>query len=192
MTTSRATRRKTWARWKTGGRSRSKVTGNAMALCRDLVQNLDVAVQSLQQGVPVELDVSRQSLHQPGERGRRLAVDRHVVAVGVVTEELLPGLHDVVGMLEQPIGVHVALPDLALGSVFADEPVVAERLRVLLPRQPHHFGGLLLEADELAFLDPQSSSHLEHGLLLSLDDAVERLTLTDRLLVHTCFGTFPA
>src|SRR5512132_716679 len=65
-------------------------------------------------------------------------------------------------MLEQAIGVDVALPDLALGSVVADEPVVAERLRVLLPRLPHHFGGLLPEAVELAFADLQSGSHLKH------------------------------
>jgi hypothetical protein len=34
-------------------------------------------------------------------------------------------------------GVDVAVPHLALGSVVADEPVVAESLRILLSRQSH-------------------------------------------------------
>ncbi len=72
------------------------------------------------------------------------------------------GLGDVVGVLDQGVGVDVALPHLALGSVVAEEPVVAEGLRVLLPRQPHHLGGLLLEPVELAVADLQSRFDLEH------------------------------
>src|SRR5262245_27300814 len=149
MTNSRPTRRNTWARWKTGGRSTSTVTGNGIALGRQIVQVPDVAVQDLQRGVAVELDVSRQPLHQLGERRRRLAVDRHVMAVRVLAEEELPSLGDVVRMLEETVGVDIPLANLALRPVVADEPVVAERLRVLLPRQPHHLGRLAHEPVEL-------------------------------------------
>src|SRR5262249_35215956 len=107
--------------------------------------------------------------------------ERHVVVVCVVPEKLLPGLGDVLRMLEQAVRVDVALPYLACGSVVAQEPVVAEGLRVLLPRLHHHLGRLALESFELAVADLHSGSHFEHGLLLSFD-----------VPVHTCFGTCPA
>jgi hypothetical protein len=53
----------------------------------------------------------------PASAGRRLRVERHVVAVGEAAEQLVPGLSDMLGMLDQGIGVDVALTHLALGSV---------------------------------------------------------------------------
>jgi hypothetical protein len=47
------------------------------------------------------------------------------MVVGEVAEQLVPGLRDVAGVLDQSIGVVVDLSDLTLGSVVAQEPVVA-------------------------------------------------------------------
>ena len=96
----------------------------------DLVASLDVDVQSLQQGEPCKRDDVRQLIHQRGESRRWLAVDRHVV-VGSRAAEQLRELPDVLRVLDQGVGVYIAL-DLAPCSVVAQEPVVAERLRVLL------------------------------------------------------------
>ena len=41
------------------------------------------------------------------ERWRWLAVERHVVVVGEIAEELFLGLGDVMGMLDQAVGVDV-------------------------------------------------------------------------------------
>jgi hypothetical protein len=54
-------------------------------------------------------------------------------------------------------GVDVAVTHLALGSVVADEPVVAESLRILLTRQSHDFRRLTLEPFELALADFQNA-----------------------------------
>src|SRR5262245_9509765 len=142
--------------------SRSRNQGRS---CADLVTRLDVDVQSLQQREPPELDNTRQPVDKRGQCRRRLPVQRHLVAVREVAEERLPGLGDVLRMLQQGIRVDVALPDLALGSVVAQEPVVAECLRVLLPRVPHHLRGLLPESVELAVADLHSRHYLEHGVL---------------------------
>jgi hypothetical protein len=89
------------------------------ALRGDLFENLALGVQSLEEGEPVEPDMIRHRLYQLGQRRRRVPVERHVVAVGEVAEQLRPRFPDVVGMLEQAVGVYVRLPDLALGSVVA-------------------------------------------------------------------------
>jgi hypothetical protein len=52
------------------------------------------------------------------------------VVVRELAEELFPRLRDVVGVLDQGIGVDIRLSDLAIGSVVAQEPVVANGLRV--------------------------------------------------------------
>src|SRR5262249_5945445 len=57
----------------------------------------------------------------------------------------------------------VALADLAPGSVLAQEPVVAECLRVPLSRLLHDLGSLLLEPLEPAVANSQPGSYLEHG-----------------------------
>src|SRR5919201_1353992 len=105
MTTSSATRRNTCTRWKTGGRSTSKGTGNAIALRGELVKNLDVGVQSLEERELPECHAHR--LHRLGQCRRRLAVEDHRVARDEVAHELHLGLRDQVLMLEQGIGVHI-------------------------------------------------------------------------------------
>src|SRR5262249_20358479 len=82
---------------------------------------LDVHLEPLKQLQAPERDDALQLLHQLLERRRRLAVDRHLVVVGEVTEERVPRLENVAGVLEQRVGVDIALADLALASVCAHE-----------------------------------------------------------------------
>src|SRR5262249_52570415 len=69
-------------------------------------------------------------------------------------------------LLDQGVGVHVRLADLALGPILAQEPAVAQRLRVAPSRDPDYLGCFLLEAVELSRPNLQSRSRLEHGSCL--------------------------
>ena len=76
----------------------------------------------------------------------------------VLTKIDVAGEKNIIGYADDVVVVR-----LALASVVPDKPVVAERLRDLLSRLLHHFGGLLLEPVKLAVADFQTRCDLKHG-----------------------------
>src|SRR5262252_8606638 len=99
---------------------------------------------------------------------RDVAERDHPVIEGEVPEQDRARLHDVHVVLEEPFLIHVRFVDLALGTVFFDEPVVAKRLRVLVARNPYELGGLRFEALQSPWTDLQMRVQFKvaHGSLL--------------------------
>src|SRR5215207_6875100 len=75
----------------------------------------------------------------------------------------------------QALGVNVGLMDLALRAVVAEEPVIAQGLRVPLPRQPHHLRRLPLEPLKLALAHLQTCRNRIHAS----DPFLSRLTAVE-------------
>src|SRR5512146_1495877 len=96
-------------------------------------------------------DSSGVLVEQSPELGGNLAEDGHAVVVRVLLEEDRARVHDVGVVLDQTLLAQVRLVDLALGSVLVDEPVVTQRVRVSLSRQPHDLGCLYLESFKLTW-----------------------------------------
>src|SRR5690349_22291934 len=68
--------------------------------------------------------------------------------VGVVLEQGGSGVEDMPVVLDESFRTCVRLTNFAFGPIEAEEPIVAERVRVLLPGDPDQLRGLLLETLE--------------------------------------------
>src|SRR5512141_575025 len=83
------------------------------------------------------------------------------MTLGELVEELVQRIAHVHPMLDQALRALIGLPNLALGLVSVQKPLVAERLRVLLPRLPDDLGRLALEALQLPLADRHPRTYLQ-------------------------------
>src|SRR4029450_10780475 len=109
---------------------------------------------------PLELPFHVSRLHQLEELWYRLSVNRHEMVVGVVLEQLGSSFEDVLVMLDQPFRTRVRLPNFAFSPIAAEEPVVAQRVCVLLLGDPDALSGLLPESLQLS----RSNCHMSADL----------------------------
>src|SRR6516225_5335928 len=92
---------------------------------------------------------------------RDLAVNTHAMVEGEVPEPRVPRRNDMLVVFDEPLFAGVGLVNLAVGSVFVEEPVVTEGLGVLLLRQPEDLGCLGFESLELAWADLHTGDDLQ-------------------------------
>src|SRR5262245_51507042 len=85
------------------------------------------------------------------------------MVVGEVPEEDIPRVQDVQVVLEKPLFIQARLVDLALRSILLDEPVVPQRLRILLFGDPHDLRCLRCESFQLTWPDLQVSVQFKMG-----------------------------
>src|SRR5580765_5583685 len=83
-------------------------------------------LQALEEGEPLESNGV--CLQQIEQRLRYVSVHRHEVTVGVVLEQRRSSVEDIAVVLDQPFGTRVRLTNLALSTIGAEEPVVAQRV----------------------------------------------------------------
>src|SRR5262245_60058599 len=89
-------------------------------------------------------------LHQIDELWHRLSIYGHKVVVCVVLEQLRSSFEDVPVVLDQPFRSRVRLPNFALSAIAAEEPVVAQRVCVILLGDPDALSRLFLEPLQLS------------------------------------------
>ena len=100
--------------------------------------------KSLKEGIP--LDPARHlGVRHFHKLRRRVSIDGHRMIVGEFIEEFGQSSADVHSMLNQTFRARIGLTNLARGLIAAEEPVIAERFRVLLFCLPEAFSRLLLE-----------------------------------------------
>src|SRR5262245_22496582 len=111
-----------WAR-----KSRTFASKVVEAMCLSVTRQHHRArwrrLQTLNEREP--LVSNRMHLQQVEQRRRWFAVERHEVIVGVVPEQLRTRLEDMSVVLDESFRAGVRLPNLALGPIAAEEPVVA-------------------------------------------------------------------
>ena len=117
-------------------------------------------IKSFDERKPPELSLHVSRLHDAEELWRRVSVNRHEVVVGVVLEQLGSSFENILVMLDQSFWPGVRLSNFALSAIAAEEPVVAQRMRVLLLGDPDAFGRLLLEPLQL----PRANCHVRADL----------------------------
>jgi hypothetical protein len=112
-------------------------------------------------------------LRQLDELWYRLSINRHEVAVGVVLEQLGSSFQDVLVMLDQPFRTRVRLAHFAL-AIATEEPVLAQRVCVLLLGDPDALGRLSLEPLQLSRPDSQMCADLKIWHTSSFGAAIQR------------------
>src|SRR5215831_14310897 len=78
-----------------------------------------LGLKGLERGEPLG---AHSDLVDQGEEPRRwVAVERHLVVVGEVGEHDRASVADIQCVLDQSVGIHIGLVDLALGPVLAEK-----------------------------------------------------------------------
>src|SRR5688572_5839563 len=77
-------------------------------------------------------------------------VNCHEMVLGVVPEQPGSSFENVLVVLDQTFGARVRLANLALRAIVGEEPVITQRVRVLLPGDPDALRCLLLEPLQLS------------------------------------------
>ena len=90
----------------------------------------------------------RVRLQQIEQRLGHFAIERHEVTVGVILEQPGSGFEDIPVVLDESFRTRIRLTNLAFSPVQAQEPVVAQRVCVLLLSDPDSLRRLSLEAVE--------------------------------------------